>query len=108
MVLLQNSISQRQGISDDKEIARGKKRCDAAMGKCREHGTQISPLYLNPRKRSQFSLGFIRWLRYHLTSYSLFCNAIGSSRFMPYFEAAKMNTIRKMIKRFFFLAILMS
>jgi hypothetical protein len=80
MVLLQNSISQRQGISDDKEIARAKKRCDAAMGKCREHGTQISPLYLNPRKRSQFSLKSIRWLRCHLTSNSLFCDAIGSFR----------------------------
>jgi hypothetical protein len=80
MVLLQNSISQRQEISDDKEIARAKKRCDAAMEKCREHGTQISPLYLNPRKRSQFSLKFIRWLRYHLTSNSLFCHAIRSLR----------------------------
>ena len=80
MVLLESSISKEPGVTDDKEIERAKKRCDEAMEKCRENRTQISPLYLNPRKRSQFSLKFIRWLRYHLTSNSLFCHAIGSLR----------------------------
>jgi hypothetical protein len=82
MVVLQNSISATQGISDNKETKRAQKRCDAVRHKCQQLGTNISRLYLNPSKRSQFSVKFIRWLRYHLTINSLCCNALESLRRM--------------------------
>lgn len=61
MILLESLISQDPIVTDDKEIECAKKRFDEVMEKYRQNQTQISPLCLNPRKRSQFSLKFIRW-----------------------------------------------
>jgi hypothetical protein len=78
MVLLQNSIGEENQIEDHKEIKRAQTRCKAILERCRELGAKISPLYLNPYKRSQFSLKFIRWVGYHLSQNSLYGCAISS------------------------------
>jgi hypothetical protein len=80
MVLLQNSISEENQIEDQKEMKRAKTRCKTVIEKCKELGSNISPLYLNPYKRSQFSLKFIRWLGYHLGQNSLYEHAMLSLR----------------------------
>jgi hypothetical protein len=67
-------------LEGKKEIKRAKTRCKAVIEKCKELGSNISPLYLNPYKRSQFSLKFIRWLGYHLGQNSLYEHAMLSLR----------------------------
>ena len=80
MVLLENITQKRFGVENSKEITRAHKRIKQIRETCEAKGQERSPLYENPRKRSQLTLKFIRWLRYHLRLNSLLSEALASLR----------------------------
>jgi len=78
---LESEIEQHNGIENQKETSRCEKRNLLARRQCKQSGRNCSPLlYSNPSKRSQLTLKFIRWLRYHLRLNSLMCAALRSLR----------------------------
>ena len=66
MVLIEQLLSSIHGIKDIKEVIRSKHRSQVAEQNAKAHGRIFAPMYFNPFKRSQLSLKFIRWLRYHI------------------------------------------
>jgi hypothetical protein len=80
MVLMDNEVGSKQGVKNQKEVRRCQKRGEAAQQAAKDQGRELAYLYLNPLKRSQLTLKFIRWLRHHLAADSPFEHAIGSLR----------------------------
>jgi len=78
MVLMEQALSSEHKVRNDKETTRSKKRIESAIATAQEHGRAFAPMYLNPLKRSQLTLKFIRWLRYHLKANSSMQRAIDS------------------------------
>lgn len=65
MVLMEQTLSSDHNVHNTKETARSKKRNQAAIAtRAKEQGRSFAPMYLNPLKRSQLTLKFIRWLRH--------------------------------------------
>jgi hypothetical protein len=80
MVLMDQNLSSDQEIKNQKEIHRCQQRGEKAQQSAKEQGRELSSLYLNPLKRSQLTLKFIRWLRHHLAADSPMQVAIVSLR----------------------------
>ena len=78
MVLMEQTLSSDHDVCNTKETARSKKRTEAAIATAKEQGRSFAPMYLNPLKRSQLTLKFIRWLRYHLDANSTMQQAVTS------------------------------
>ena len=78
MVLIEQTFSSDHKVCNQKETQRSKKRTKAAVATAKEQGRAFAPMYLNPLKRSQLTLKFIRWLRYHLSANSSMQQAIDS------------------------------
>ena len=78
MVLMEQAVRSEHTVGNDKETKRSKKRIESAIAAAKEHGRAFAPMYLNPLKRSQLTLKFIRWLRYHLDANSSMQRAIDS------------------------------
>lgn len=80
MLLMDGELNSNQQITNLKEIQRAEQRGDQAKESAKRQGRQFSPLYLNPLRRSQLTLKFIRWLRHHLTMNSTMRHAAESLR----------------------------
>ena len=78
MVLMEQTLSSDHKVRNQKETARSKKRTKEALAIAKEQSRAFAPMYLNPLKRSQLTLKFIRWLRYHLNANSSMQRAIDS------------------------------
>ena len=78
MVLIEQTFSSDHKVCNQKETQRSKKRTESAVAAAKEQGRAFAPMYLNPLKRSQLTLKFIRWLRYHLSANSSMQQAIDS------------------------------
>ena len=62
MLLMESELKSNQRIINHKEIRRAEQRGDQAKESAKRQSRHFSPLYLNPFRRSQLSLKFIRWL----------------------------------------------
>ena len=80
MLLMESQLKSKQQIINHKEIRRAEQRGHQAEESAKRQSRQISPLYLNPFRRSQLSLKFIRWLRHHLDMNSTMRHAAESLR----------------------------
>jgi hypothetical protein len=81
MVLLECDLTGKHGIINHQEIRRWEKRDAQARRECNQQNRPHSPLlFSNPHRRSQLTLKFIRWLRYHLRVGSLIYQALQSLR----------------------------
>ena len=78
MVLMEQTLSSDHNVHNTKETARSKKRNQAAIATAKEQGRSFAPMYLNPLKRSQLTLKFIRWLRHHIDANSTMQQAVDS------------------------------
>ena len=78
MVLMEQTLSSDHNVHNTKETARSKKRNQAAIARAKEQGRSFAPMYLNPLKRSQLTLKFIRWLRHHIDANSTMQQAVDS------------------------------
>ena len=78
MVLMEQTLNSDHNVRNDKETVRSKKRIQAAITTAKEQSRTFAPMYLNPSKRSQLTLKFIRWLRYHLNANSTIQQAVDS------------------------------
>ena len=78
MVLMEQTLSSDHDMRNRKETDRSRKRLEVAIATAKEQGRAFAPMYLNPLKRSQLTLKFIRWLRYHLELNSSMQQAIDS------------------------------
>ena len=77
-VLMEQTLSSDHNVRNGKETARSKKRTERAVATAKKYGRAFAPMYLNPLKRSQLTLKFIRWLRYHLQANSTIQQAVNS------------------------------
>ena len=66
MLLMESVLQSKQQIINHKEIRRAKQPGYQAEESAKRQIRKISPLYLNPFRRSQMSVKFIRWLKHHL------------------------------------------
>ncbi|MDQ8207239.1 hypothetical protein QEH52_06955, partial [Coraliomargarita sp. SDUM461003] len=81
MVMLECDITGKHAIINHKEIRRCEKRDTRARQECKQQNRPYSPLlFSNPRRRSQLTLKFIRWLRHHLRVGSFISQALQSLR----------------------------
>lgn len=82
MVLKEAEMDERlEEANNPSETNRCDKRNQQAREQCIKAGREHSPLLYNqPRKRSQLTLKFIRWLRHNLRLKSLIKDAIQSLR----------------------------
>ena len=78
MVLMEQTLSSDHNVHNTKETARSRKRTQAAVATAKEQGRSFAPMYLNPLKRSQLTLKFIRWLRHHIDANSTMQQAVDS------------------------------
>jgi len=78
MVLMEQRMATEHGLRNEKETKRCKKRDEIAEQTAQASGRLFAPIYLNPFKRSQLTLKFIRWLRYHIQTESSMNYAIRS------------------------------
>jgi hypothetical protein len=78
MVLMEQRMATEHGLRNEKEIRRCAKREKIAEQRAQDGGRRFAPIYLNPIKRSQLTLKFIRWLRYHIQAESSMTCAIRS------------------------------
>ncbi|MCP4746232.1 MAG: hypothetical protein GY874_08840, partial [Desulfobacteraceae bacterium] len=77
MLLFEQDI-EKQGVKNNKEDERRKKRLTKDLGKC-EVDTNKLPLFFTTTKRAtQRPLKFIRWLRNHLFSNTSWLEAVAS------------------------------
>jgi len=79
MVLLESSLANDENIVNKKEIRRSQKRI-AEDKKQSTDGLGRAFVYYEPTRRSQLTLKFIRWLRYHLRHATLLSPALESLR----------------------------
>ncbi len=75
---MEQTLSSDHKVRNQKETTRSKKRTEAAVVTAKKQGRAFAPMYLNPLKRFQLTLKFIRWLRYHLDANSSMQRAIDS------------------------------
>lgn len=80
MVLMDQNLSAEQQIKNQKEIQRSQQRAEIAQRSENDQGRELDSFYLNPLKRSQLTLKFIRCLRHHLAADSPMQVAISSLR----------------------------
>lgn len=82
MVLMETEMDEQLGEQNNpSETLRCDRRNHQAREQCKKVDRKHSPLlYAQPRKRSQITLKFIRWLRYHLRVNSHISDAIQSLR----------------------------
>ena len=78
MVLMEQTLSSNHDVCNTRETDRCKKRAIKSIVTAQRQGRRFAPMYLNPLKRSQLTLKFIRWLRYHLDANSSIQHAIDS------------------------------
>lgn len=78
MVLMEQRMAAEHGLRNEKETRRCQKRETSAVQRAQSFGRQFAPIYLNPFKRSQLTLKFIRWLRYHIQAQSSIKTATSS------------------------------
>jgi len=70
MVRMEQELSSKEGLQNKKEIKRCEQRNQVAQENAGKYGREFAPIYLNPFKRSQLTLKFIRWLRHHIDANS--------------------------------------
>ena len=66
MLLYEEGLAKRHGVENQAEDERRAKRTTQAVQTAARHRTRISSLVLQPRRATQRSVKFIRWLRHCL------------------------------------------
>ena len=66
LLLYEQSVERRHGITNEAEDQRRQKRAQATEERCAEKGTPLSSLVVSAQRATQRSVKFLRWLRQSL------------------------------------------